>query len=73
MESRTNILAISAAAKSIKIQPASLDIWDKKYRLKDCQGNAVDSDMDATYRRVARTLSEVEEPGKREYWSDRFL
>lgn len=57
----------------IKLQPASDDIWDKKYRLKDKSGNPVDETIDATYSRVARALSEVEEPAKQEYWYERFL
>src|SRR5690606_36632109 len=36
--------------KDIPLQPASLDIWDKKYRLKTKAGEAVDEDIDATYR-----------------------
>ncbi|MDQ7011500.1 MAG: adenosylcobalamin-dependent ribonucleoside-diphosphate reductase [Mariprofundaceae bacterium] len=56
----------------IPLQPASLDIWDKKYRLKDKSGNPVDADIEATYQRVAKALAEVEEPGKREFWFNRF-
>ena len=60
--------------KDIPLQPASLDIWDKKYRLKTKQGDPVDADIDATYRRVAVALSEVEAtPELRAYWHDRFL
>ena len=29
-------------------QPASVDIWDKKYRLKDFSGHSIDNDIDAT-------------------------
>ncbi|MEH6616539.1 MAG: adenosylcobalamin-dependent ribonucleoside-diphosphate reductase [Porticoccus sp.] len=57
----------------IKLQSASDDIWDKKYRLKDKEGNPVDETIDATYRRVARALADVEEEGKRELWHQRFL
>ena len=57
----------------IPLQPASEDIWDKKYRLKDKLGNPVDDSVEATYERVARALSEVEEPGKRDYWFGRFV
>ena len=58
----------------IPLQPASQDIWDKKYRLKTKQGEPVDADMDATYRRVAVALSEVEAtPELRGYWHERFL
>ena len=57
----------------IPLQPASWDIWDKKYRLTTKQGEAVDQTIDDTYRRVARALADVEEtPDKREYWYERF-
>jgi ribonucleoside-diphosphate reductase alpha chain len=55
------------------MQPASLDIWDKKYRLKDKQGNIIDQTIDDTYKRVARALADIEEPGKRDYWFSRFV
>ena len=61
------------AAIEIKLQTASEDIWDKKYRLKDKSGQPVDETIDATYRRVARALSEVEEKGKQDVWYERFL
>ncbi len=60
-------------AIEIKLQSASADIWDKKYRLKDKAGNPVDETIDATYRRVARALADVEEKGKQDMWHERFL
>ena len=58
----------------VPMQPASQDIWDKKYRLKTKQGDAVDADIDGTYRRVARALADAEtSEEKREYWYERFL
>ena len=57
----------------VKLQEASADIWDKKYRLKNKQGDPVDETIDATYRRVAKALSDVEDKGKREAWYERFL
>ncbi|MBJ6978906.1 adenosylcobalamin-dependent ribonucleoside-diphosphate reductase [Luteimonas sp. MC1895] len=60
--------------QDIPMQPASVDIWDKKYRLKTKQGEALDADIDGTCQRVARALSEAEEtPEKRRYWNERFL
>jgi ribonucleoside-diphosphate reductase alpha chain len=44
----------------IPLQTASLDIWDSKYRLKTKDGKALDADIDETYKRVAKALSEVE-------------
>ncbi len=57
----------------IELQPASLDIWDRKYRLKDLHNNPIDQTIEDTYERVARALADVEEPGKREYWFGRFI
>ena len=59
--------------KDIPLQPASLDIWDKKYRLKSKAGDAVDEDIDGTWRRVARALAEAEPTEElRHYWEERF-
>jgi ribonucleoside-diphosphate reductase alpha chain len=61
-------------AAAIPLQPASQDIWDKKYRLKAKSGAPVDGSVDETYQRVARALSEVEAtPELREHWNERFL
>tara|TARA_B100001093_G_scaffold110235_2_gene102483 strand:+ start:11690 stop:13840 length:2151 start_codon:yes stop_codon:yes gene_type:complete len=56
----------------IKMQDASIDIWDKKYRLKDKQMDPIDQNISATYRRVAIALAEVEDPEDMEFWQDRF-
>lgn len=62
------------AAAAIPLQPASQDIWDKKYRLRTKAGEPVDADVDGTWQRVARALSEVEAtPELREHWNERFL
>ncbi len=55
------------------MQDASLDIWDKKYRLKDKQEQPVDADINATYERVAKALSDVEAKEKRDEWKKRFV
>jgi len=61
-------------ARDIPMQPASQDIWDKKYRLKTKTGEAVDADIDGTYQRVAKALAEAEPTGeKQKYWNERFL
>jgi len=71
--------AVKASAQSsetdaLPLQPASLDIWDKKYRLKAKNGVPVDNTIDDTYRRVAMALSEAEpDVEKRAYWNERFL
>jgi len=62
------------AAVDIPLQPASWDIWDKKYRLKTKTGEPVDASIDETYQRVARALSEVEATEElRGHWYERFL
>ncbi|MBS0193854.1 MAG: adenosylcobalamin-dependent ribonucleoside-diphosphate reductase [Proteobacteria bacterium] len=62
------------ATQSIPMQPASRDIWDKKYRLKTKRGEAVDADIDGTYQRVARALADAEAtPEKKSYWYERFV
>jgi len=58
---------------SVSFQEASLDIWDKKYRLTAKDGTPIDKTMDDTYQRVARALSEVERPQIREQWYEQFL
>lgn len=60
--------------QDIALQPASYDIWDKKYRLKTKNGEAIDADPEATFQRVARALADVEETAeKREHWYERFV
>ena len=56
----------------VPMQPASLDIWDKKYRLKDKAGNPIDQDIDGTHMRIATALAQVEDD-KQEYWTTEFL
>ena len=62
-----------SAEPGTTLQPASEDIWDRKYRLKDKSGNPLDDSIDGTYRRVARALSEVEPEERREHWYERFV
>jgi ribonucleoside-diphosphate reductase alpha chain len=58
---------------AIPFQEASLDIWDKKYRLVAKDGTTIDKTMDDTYKRVARALADVEREDVRESWYERFL
>ena len=51
---------IASNSTEIPLQSASIDIWDSKYRLKTKEGQAIDQDIDDTYKRVAKALSEVE-------------
>lgn len=74
------IVAINTAAKGgeiklkkMPLQSTSADIWDKKYRLKDKAGNAVDETTNDTIERVATALSGVEQTDAlREHWYKRF-
>jgi ribonucleoside-diphosphate reductase alpha chain len=62
------------AVVDIPLQPASYDIWDKKYRLKAKSGEPVDATIDETYQRVARALSDVETTDElRALWYEKFL
>jgi ribonucleoside-diphosphate reductase alpha chain len=63
----------AGSVKEIPFQDASLDIWDKKYRLKSKDGKIIDDTMDETYQRVARALAEVEDKDKQEHWYEQFL
>ncbi len=58
---------------AIPFQEASLDIWDKKYRLTAKDGTPIDKTMDDTYKRVARALADVEREEMRDHWYERFL
>ena len=58
---------------AIPFQEASLDIWDKKYRLTAKDGSPIDKTMDDTYKRVARALADVEREELRDHWYERFL
>ncbi|RUL64222.1 adenosylcobalamin-dependent ribonucleoside-diphosphate reductase [Dyella dinghuensis] len=59
---------------AIPLQPASMDIWDKKYRLRSKTGEPVDATIDDSWQRVARALSDVEAtPELREEWFEHFL
>jgi len=72
--STVRVEVLSRGEVEIPLQPASYDIWDKKYRLKSKQGEPVDASIDHTYQRVARALADAEtSPDKQKYWYDRFL
>ncbi len=71
---RLEAVARGDSPAEIPMQPASWDIWDKKYRLKTKQGDDVDADIDGTYQRVARALADAEPTAEtRKYWYERFL
>ena len=61
-------------ASGLELQPASIDIWDKKYRLKAKSGKVIDNTIDDTFKRVASALAAVEQTGeKQDHWYTEFL
>jgi len=54
MKTATNLNAV-AQTEEIPFQSASVDIWEKKYRLATKSGEALDTDIDST-RYPARSL-----------------
>ena len=65
--------ARTTGAADIEFQPASLDIWDAKYRLAAKDGTKLDESIDETYRRVAKALASVEVESKQEHYFEEFL
>jgi len=70
---KTAVQMEPASGSAIEYQEASIDIWDKKYRLKSKHGQIIDETMDDTYRRVARALAEVEDKADQEKWYEAFV
>ena len=61
-------------ADALELQPTSLDIWDKKYRLKNRAGEPLDRTPDDTFVRIAKALAGCEPtPAKRRAWQSKFL
>ncbi len=73
MKTAAKVRALHDGAVEIPMQPASEDIWDKKYRLKTKDGRVIDESVDGTYRRVAEALAAVEAEPVRAEWAERFL
>jgi len=72
--SSVQVEPISPDFKEIAMQEASLDIWDKKYRLKSKTGEIIDETIDDTFKRVARAIANVEEGDvNQEKWYASFL
>ena len=72
--SSVQVEASVSDSQAIPMQEASLDIWDKKYRLKSKLGEIIDTDIDATYQRVAKALASTEKSKQaREKWYEQFL
>ena len=72
--SSVRVEAIDTDIQAVPFQEASLDIWDKKYRLKSKIGESIDANIDDTYKRVALAISGVEKTRElREQWYQSFL
>jgi len=50
--------------------PISEQIWDMKYRFKQADGTPIDRSVEDTWRRIARSLAQVERDSA--VWEDRF-
>ena len=50
--------------------PISEQIWDMKYRFKQADGTPIDRSVEDTWRRIARSLAQVEQDSAT--WEDRF-
>ena len=73
--SKATLKSVSSLSRSapVEFQAASLDIWDKKYRLKTKEGEAIDKTIEDSYERVAVALSEVETTkALQKKWYDKF-
>ena len=69
-----SLSSVKPNTSSVSMQEASIDIWDKKYRLKTKDGEPVDETIDGTYQRVARALADVEgDDHKKSEWYEKFL
>ncbi|HHO58978.1 MAG TPA: adenosylcobalamin-dependent ribonucleoside-diphosphate reductase, partial [Thiotrichales bacterium] len=56
------------------LQPASEDIWQRKYQLKNNSGEAIDLCVEGTFTRIARALADIEQtPEKQQHWFEKFL
>ena len=61
------------ASTPASLPPIAHEIWDMKYRFKRLDGTPVDETVEDTWRRVARTLAEVEAPRDRSRWEVAFF
>ena len=55
-----------------KLAPIAEQIWDMKYRLRAPNGEPIDKDVQASWRRVAKALAEAENEGQRPHWEEQF-
>ena len=70
---QSNLKLVPQSSHNIDFQDASLDTWDRKYRLKANSGKVIDKTIDDTYARVATALADVEAEPVRKRWRDDFI
>jgi ribonucleoside-diphosphate reductase alpha chain len=74
MNAKAHRLKEAEQCNKIDLQPASLDIWERKYQLKSSQEKPVDQTPEDTFSRVARALADIETtPEKQDAWYEKFL
>jgi ribonucleoside-diphosphate reductase alpha chain len=61
------------ATEATEMTPISRFVWDAKYRLKAADGTARDTDIAATWTRLAEAGASVEKSRVRKAWQRRFL
>lgn len=72
--SSVRVESIDTDIQAVPFQEASLDIWDKKYRLKSKIGECIDASIDDTNKRIALAIAGVEKTRElREQWYKSFL
>ena len=59
-------------ADELFLNVLSEEIWDRKYRLKEHDGQVIDATLEATFLRVARASANAEKKRSRKKWQDRF-
>jgi len=74
MNAKAHRLKEAEQCNKIDLQPASLDIWERKYQLKSSHEKPVDQTPEDTFSRVARALADIETmPEKQDAWYEKFL
>jgi len=69
----TSSASLATELSKLPLQETSLDIWDKKYRLKSKDGENVDQTITDTIHRVAQALAEVEKnENDQRHWYTKF-
>ncbi|MDP4822630.1 MAG: adenosylcobalamin-dependent ribonucleoside-diphosphate reductase [Aestuariivirgaceae bacterium] len=54
------------------LAPIAQQIWDMKYRFRAADGSAIDTDVAASWRRVADALAQADPEAVRKDWAEKF-